>query len=220
MMIINPLTGRWIHTNKKTYKDLVKKGLIRIDEHHPQPKGLYYFPNFIQFGDQILAEIYSTNQFVGVTTNQKSRRVIQYGYLYSYTGEMPLQLTKPIPKNLSFIQQQIQSLNLDQKIPIFDQLIINEYLPGQGISPHIDHQKKFGPMIACLTLGGGTEIILTRDHYPTFHLYVEPNSLYILSGEARYLWKHSIPQRKSDLVNGTRKSRKTRVSLTFRQALI
>lgn len=41
---------------------------------------------------------------------------------------------------------------------------------------------------------------------------LQRRSLIILSGDARYKWKHSIPSRKSD--HG--KQRSTRYSLTFR----
>lgn len=35
----------------------------------------------------------------------------------------------------------------------FDQLIVNEYEPGQGINPHIDNIKLFKSDIASLSLG-------------------------------------------------------------------
>ena len=47
-------------------------------------------------------------------------------------------------------------------------------------------------------------------------LRLEPRSLLILSGEARYDWTHAIPARKSDVIKGVRQPRTRRVSLTFR----
>ena len=75
---------------------------------------------------------------------------------------------------------------------------------------------KFGHVIACLTLGSGVEIEFTRPKHESFKIYTEPNSLYIMSGDARYFWKHAISQRKNDKINGKNKPRGTRISLTFR----
>lgn len=45
---------------------------------------------------------------------------------------------------------------------------------------------------------------------------LEPNSLLVLQGEARYKWKHGIAPRKSD--NGVRRGRL--ISLTFRKVIL
>jgi len=47
-------------------------------------------------------------------------------------------------------------------------------------------------------------------------IYVKPNSLYIMSDDARYVWTHEMPSRKSDLVDNNKIKRDRRVSLTFR----
>jgi len=203
------------------------------------PQGLYYVPNFLtsEESQSFLSELESQKSWVGVTASQKSRRVIHYGYIYSYIGG-PLQPTDPIPKLYQsivtrfkkFITENIppesfkktfinEGLEDPPQVPPFDQLIINEYLPGQGISAHTDHTTKFGSIIACITLGSGVEIEFTRPGYDPVKIYVEPNSLYIMSDDARYLWKHAIAQRKSDVVNNKIVQRGTRISLTFREAL-
>lgn len=210
------------------------------------PSGLYYIPNFITQAESetILSELATNPNWVGVTSSQNSRRVIHYGYLYSYTGG-PLQPTDPIPSLYDSIRSRIGTLcsstsplcvfenpssafenpfsTVEKEIqtsqaPTFDQLIINRYLPGQSISPHTDHTTKFGPVIACLTLGSGVEIQFTRPKHESFKIYTEPNSLYIMSGDARYFWKHGIASKKSDTVDGLNRPRGTRISLTFRQA--
>ncbi|WP_090196612.1 alpha-ketoglutarate-dependent dioxygenase AlkB [Yoonia tamlensis] len=48
-------------------------------------------------------------------------------------------------------------------------------------------------------------------------LALEPRSLLVISGEARHVWTHAIPSRKSDIVNGQKHSRSRRLSLTFRK---
>ena len=49
------------------------------------------------------------------------------------------------------------------------------------------------------------------------YLYLEPRSLVVFSGEARYNWLHSIALRKVDKVEGKLKFRHRRISLTFRK---
>ena len=44
--------------------------------------------------------------------------------------------------------------------------------------------------------------------------------LLILSREARYDWTHEIPARKSDVIDGVRRARARRVSLTFQTVTI
>src|SRR5690606_9977836 len=95
-----------------------------------------------------------------------------------------------------------------------NQCIVNRYLPGQGISAHID-KETFGPVIACFTLGSGTDITFSRTldgNKVTIDKHVEPCSLYIMTGESRYNWKHEIKSRLYD--NDVK--RNTRISVTFR----
>jgi alkylated DNA repair dioxygenase AlkB len=51
-------------------------------------------------------------------------------------------------------------------------------------------------------------------------ILLEPRSLVVLKGEARYGWMHGIPPRKSDIVAGTTVRRSRRVSLTFRKVIL
>lgn len=50
-------------------------------------------------------------------------------------------------------------------------------------------------------------------------LLIEPRSLVVMQGDARYSWKHSIPPRKKDTYEGRIIERSRRVSLTFRTIL-
>ena len=51
-------------------------------------------------------------------------------------------------------------------------------------------------------------------------LYLEPQSLAVLSGDARYKWQHGIAARKSDKLHGMNLPRGRRISLTFRTVLL
>jgi alkylated DNA repair dioxygenase AlkB len=95
-----------------------------------------------------------------------------------------------------------------------NQCIVNKYEPKQGISAHID-KTTFGPVIVCFTLNSGTTMTFSRmvgDIKEVIEKYVEPNSVYLMTGESRYLWKHEIKSRLTD----NRIKRKTRISVTFR----
>jgi alkylated DNA repair dioxygenase AlkB len=52
-----------------------------------------------------------------------------------------------------------------------------------------------------------------------YDLYLQPHSLLILSGQARYEWTHAIPARQSDRIDGIKIMRGRRVSLTFRTVI-
>lgn len=145
------------------------------------------------------------------------RRVQHYGWRYDYRARTvsPDMRLGPLPDWLAPLAQNIAQLAEFNAIP--DQVIINEYELGQGISAHIDCAPCFGPAIASLSLTGGAQMDLRNTHTDDrISLRLEPRSLLILSGEARYDWTHAIPARKSDAINGARMPRTRRVSLTFR----
>lgn len=107
--------------------------------------------------------------------------------------------------------------DLTEEKVIFDQVIVNEYLPGQGISAHVDCVPCFGPVIASVSLGATCEMLFHNlSTKARSSILLEPHSLLMLSGEARYSWSHEIPARQSDLIEGMRVTRGRRVSLTFR----
>lgn len=101
-----------------------------------------------------------------------------------------------------------------------DQVIVNEYLPGQGIAAHVDCEPCFGPVIASLSLGA--PIMMSFGNKRTREVIeadLAPRSLLVLSGLGRYEWTHSILARKTDMVDGATRQRARRVSLTFRTVM-
>jgi hypothetical protein len=49
---------------------------------------------------------------------------------------------------------------------------------------------------------------------------VPRRSLYIMQDEVRYKWKHAIPPRKKDIIDGNVKHRERRWSITYRKVNI
>ena len=96
--------------------------------------------------------------------------------------------------------------------------VINEYIPPLGIGPHRDYGA-FGPTIACVSLGSD---IVVDFSYPERGLRVPVSvparSLWVIRGEARSEWRHAIAARLTDIINGERRPRGRRLSITFRTA--
>jgi alkylated DNA repair protein alkB family protein 8 len=118
--------------------------------------------------------------------------------------------------------------NNTNKQALFQQLTVNQYLPGQGIAPHIDTESCIGPIIPVINLASGITMLMEKrksnnnddtDHRVKKHIWLPRRSLLILSGESRYLYSHGIAPRNTDKVNGTLIPRQIRISLTFRQVL-
>ncbi|WP_228438789.1 alpha-ketoglutarate-dependent dioxygenase AlkB [Chryseobacterium pennae] len=98
----------------------------------------------------------------------------------------------------------------------FDQVIINEYEPGQGISNHIDCVSCFEDIIISVSLLSSCVMQFSKDREQQ-EILLQPRSLLLLSGEARYHWKHGIKAVKNDKWSDTIIPRKRRISITFRK---
>ena len=144
----------------------------------------------------------------------KSRKVIHYGLKYNYnTGgvggpadDMPQVIIalREVLKNACAHVEGVTHRDLD-----FVQCIVNEYLPGQGIGAHIDSMD-FGPVIGCFVfnIGEGAESAMTFTlNGSSVDVATPHNSLYIMTGLARYNYRHALQGRKAYA---------TRVSITFR----
>ncbi|MEV2279114.1 alpha-ketoglutarate-dependent dioxygenase AlkB [Nocardiopsis sp. NPDC049922] len=101
-----------------------------------------------------------------------------------------------------------------------DQVIVNEYLPGQGISAHVDCVPCFGPVVAAVSLGSACLMdFIDPDDGTKLAVPLAPGSLLVMTGPARYTWRHAIAARKSDPGPAGRVPRGRRVSVTFRTVL-
>lgn len=180
-------------------------------------KGLLYIPNFITRSDEKNL-ISSINREPWL--NDLKRRVQHYGYKYDYRirslnysmflGKLPFWAVPFLTK--------IRLRNLINEDP--DQLIVNEYLPGQGIANHVDCQPCFGETIFSLSLGSTCKMdFIHLETKEVKSLLLEPRSLLVMSDDARYNWSHGIAARKSDEFQGQIFSRSTRISLTFRKVI-
>jgi alkylated DNA repair dioxygenase AlkB len=82
-----------------------------------------------------------------------------------------------------------------------DQVIVNEYEPGQGIGAHVDRVPCFGPAVAAVSLGSACVMdFISPDGATRAGVLLDPGSLSVMSPLGRF-------------------QRGRRVSVTFRTVL-
>ena len=196
------------------------------------PPGLLYEPGFVTVdgAEDLLREIDDED---APWLSDLSRRVQHYGFKYDYRarrivrsmhlGPLPGWLRDLADKVTGFVESN-EGFESDEPLEPFDQAIINEYEPGQGIAAHVDCEPCFGPVVATLSLGSA--IVMQFEHIRTGvrkSVHLEKHSLAVLTGETRYEWNHSISNRQSDPPpggRGQRVQRRRRVSVTFRTVIL
>ena len=150
------------------------------------------------------------------------RRVQHYGFKYDYKARK-VNRDMRIGQLPEWLQTLGQKLYEDGHMPAEpDQVIVNEYESGQGISSHVDCEPCFANMIVSLSLGSGCIMDFTnkRDKTEKIPVWLAPRSIIVLRDEARYKWLHGIAPRKSDTWASQTYERKRRVSLTFRKVIL
>lgn len=179
--------------------------------------GLTYLPDFVVAEEEaaLLAQIDAA-----AWRHDLKRRVQQYGYRYDYRARTvtPADRLGDLPDWLAPLAERLATAGWFPRRP--DQVIVNEYAPGQGISAHIDCAPCFGDTIASLSLGSPAVMRFTRPGEAPVDLPLPARSLVVLCGEARYAWRHAIPARRSDPGPHGRIPRARRVSLTFRTVIV
>lgn len=146
----------------------------------------------------------------GVWTHEFARRRQHYGMGY---GQAEAARLNELPSWIEALGRRLVALRLFTAMPA--QALVNEYLPGQGISAHKDY-KPFD-QVASLSLASGCLMEFAHPLTGTSKsIWLEPRSLVVLTGEARHEWTHAIRPRRHDLVNGEKRPRQRRLSLTFR----
>lgn len=154
-------------------------------------------------------------------SDQLRRRVQHYGHRYEYrrrslaTRPDEEQDAPPLPVWAVALATRIAGPAGFHRLP--DQVIVNEYLPGQGIAAHIDCLPCFGPVVAAVSLGSASTMDFTSpDGGTRVPVRLEAGSLCVMAGPARHEWRHAIAARLSDPGPAGRLPRGRRVSVTFR----
>jgi alkylated DNA repair dioxygenase AlkB len=148
------------------------------------------------------------------------RRVQHYGYRYDYSARCvrPASDVPPIPDWARQLTRQIYRTGITRQE--FDQLIVNEYLPGQGIAPHVDSTSCFDNEIVSISLGSSCVMTFTdATRAEQIDVLLRPGDLQLIKDEARYGWRHQIKQRRRDCWAGGVIERARRLSITFRKTV-
>ena len=181
-------------------------------------QGLSYRPDFLTAEEAVRV---ADRIDAGSWQDDLSRRVQHFGYRYDYKsrGIDESMRADPLPEWAVRIGNRLVKQGFFTSVP--DQVIVNEYQPGQGIAQHVDCVPCFKDVLVSLSLMSPCLMTFDRRSVPgTVDLDLAPGSLVVLTGDARYLWRHGIMPRRSDPIDGGRRLRRRRVSLTFRSVLL
>lgn len=171
------------------------------------PAGFRYLPDFITEPEEaelaagLRALAFSEIRMRGVVAR---RRTVHFGWTYGYES-WRIEPGPPIPDFLLPLHARAAAL-VAVDASALAEVLVTEYTPGAGIGWHRD-ALMFGVVIG-VSLLGACRFRFRRDGVgdgaaPEARL--EPRSAYVLDGEARSAWRHSIPP-----------TRSLRYSVTFR----
>ncbi|HLL30845.1 MAG TPA: alpha-ketoglutarate-dependent dioxygenase AlkB [Allosphingosinicella sp.] len=160
------------------------------------PAGLAYAPDFIgaqeegALAERIAALSLKPFEFHGFTGH---RRTISFGLHYAFDGS-GLREADPLPDWLQPLRARAAAL-AGLAAEAFAHALVIEYAPGAGIGWHRD-RPVFGDVVGISLLAAAPLRFRRRvgSKWERFTLTAEPRSAYLLRGEARNGWEHSIPQ--------------------------
>ncbi|CAB4281556.1 unnamed protein product [Prunus armeniaca] len=206
-------------------------------------KGLWLCRDFLP--PQRQSSLLSTIQNEGWFTQASHNQAMRFGDLPSWAAELSHSIRKVVLAS-DFVLEPIVLGSTDNvnenacsfpsdlfcREPLFDQLILNSYQPGEGICAHIDLMR-FEDGIAILSLesscvmhfssvdGTSRGFLMDGEKDPAMAkipVYLTPGSLIFMSGEARYLWKHEINRMPGfQKWEGEELNQKRRISITLRK---
>jgi alkylated DNA repair dioxygenase AlkB len=171
------------------------------------PSGFLYQPDFVSLDEERrLVEAVRALEFGAVKMRGQvaRRRTAHFGWLYGYES-FRIEPGPPIPASLLSLRQraaEFAGVGADE----LAEVLVTEYAPGAGIGWHRD-APMFGLVIG-VSLLGGCRFRFQRGKAEAREIRaatVEPRSVYVLTGAARWQWQHSIPP-----------TRERRYSVTFR----
>ena len=182
--------------------------------------GLKYIPGYIDEHEQNRLLRAIDQQAWSLESVESKRRIQQHGYRYEYNNGILVACNYlgSLPDWAFHLANQLYADGFTTRT--IDQVTVNEYEPGQGLTSHVDCITCFGNTIITLSLGSSYVMELT--HCQTTQkreILLLPGSLLVLRGEARYAWEHSVAPRYKDTYKGWEFLRTRRVSITFREAL-
>lgn len=121
-----------------------------------------------------------------------NRRVISFGWRYDFVSGR-LALTDPIPEWLLPLREEVAYF-AEGDPEDFAQVLVSEYAPGAGIGWHKD-KAVFGRVVG-VSLGAACPLRMRKaadnGEWLRAQQEISPRSMYLLDGEVRTEWEHSI----------------------------
>lgn len=181
------------------------------------PPTLYYLPNFITTEEEsyLIKQVYDAPKPKWMQLS--NRRLQNWGGLPHPKG----MVLEDLPQWLEVYSKKIASLGVfDDKVP--NHVLVNEYLPGQGIMPHEDGPL-FYPTVATISLGSHTVLDFYRPIKDTpvtestdnsqigttsleerfmCSVLLQPRSLILVRDDMYKIYLHGIAERNEDVISG------------------
>ena len=183
--------------------------------------GVIYEPGFME-QDACARLLANIDAQTAQWRDDLQRRVQHYGWRYDYKARAVTEDMRlgPLPAFIAPVAERLGDGGWFDRTP--DQVIVNEYEPGQGIASHADRDC-FGPAVATLSLGDRWPMQFTPprgEHGEELELFLDIGSLMIFTGASRDRWRHGIRPRRSDRDARGKRDRRRRVSVTFRTVIL
>jgi alkylated DNA repair dioxygenase AlkB len=181
---------------------------VKASKRSEPPEGLVYRPDLLSPDEErAVLDVLGSTDFHAVTMRgQTARRTVRhYGLDYDYERYGRLLPTDPLPEALTWLRDRCAEL---ADVPPDDlaQTLVSRYPPGAPIGWHRD-APMFGIVLGVSLLAPSRMRFqrTTDDVREVYEIELEPRSGYVLAGEVRTQWQHSIPPVKE-----------LRYSITFR----
>jgi alkylated DNA repair dioxygenase AlkB len=162
-----------------------------------RPSGLTYLAEFLAAEeDRALLAFVETLAFreVRMRGYPAKRTTVHFGFDYAI-GERQVQPTDPIPSELLWLRDRCAAAaGLEPER--FAELLVTRYPEGAGIGWHRD-APQFGSVVAGISLGSPCTMKFRKkvgEKWARYDLLLEPGSLYVLAGTARWQWQHGITE--------------------------
>lgn len=170
--------------------------MARIQRSVEPPAGLTYAADFISEQEErtllehVQALVFRDIVMRGVVAR---RQALHFGWDYHY-DDWKIVPAAPVPDFLEpLVRRCADAAGVTRDS--LEQMLVARYPPGATIGWHRD-APTFGSPVIGVSIGAGCTIRFRRKEASGFVSYsqqLEPRSIYILAGDARTQWQHSIP---------------------------
>jgi alkylated DNA repair dioxygenase AlkB len=163
-----------------------------------EPEGLVLRPELLPVDEEAeLLERLGDLRFDPIVMHgQAARRTARhYGLGYDYGSRTP-QPGEPVPDWILPVRDRAADLAGEEPEDLVE-VLVQRYPPGATIGWHRD-APAFGTVVG-VSLGGAGRLRFQRgtgERRRVWEIPLEPRSGYVLAGEARWSWQHSIPPTK------------------------